>query len=244
MIDQGTTKGGENEKGGQDRATVRSVDRAFDLLGCFSAEQKTMTLTEAARAVDLPLSTVSRLLGTLEASHFVRRLADGRYMPGGRLLRIGVVALHGVELFDTSEEHLERLAKLTGESANFAIPTGDGKMLYIRQVQSQHTVRHDNWIGRSVPIKGTAIGAAIRGAVNERGYAHVSTTLEPDVTAIAAPVYGADGLAIAAISVTAPTYRVGDMFIERTGEWLVGEAREMSANLGASKQSAGDRLET
>jgi len=233
MEEQQNTKTAERDGGSQDRATVRSVERAFDLLGCFSAEHKTITLTEAARAVDLPLSTVSRLLATLEASQFVRRLADGRYMPGGRLLRIGVVALHGVELYDVSEEYLERLAKLTGESANLAIPGNDGQALYLRQVASRHSVRHDNWIGRSVPTEGTAIGDAINGKVNSRGFSVKHTTLEPDVTAVATPVFGADGLIIAALSVTSPSYRVDESFISRAGEWLVREARDMSSHLGA-----------
>ncbi|MGV1768349.1 IclR family transcriptional regulator [Rhizobium rhizogenes] len=244
MKDEENNKAAEGDKVGSDRATVRAVDRAFDLLGCFSAEQKTITLTEAARAVELPLSTVSRLLGTLEASQFVRRLPDGRYMPGGRLLRIGVVALHGVELYDSSQEYLERLAKLTGESANLAVPTEDNKGLYIRQVPSIHTVRHDNWIGRSIPMVGTAMGAALRGEVGKRGYALQSTTLEPDVTAIAAPIFGPDGQIVAAISVTAPSYRVNDTFIEWTGENLVREAREMSRNLGASEGLSKGRLKT
>lgn len=233
MDEQKKNQTAERDGGGQDRATVRSVERAFDLLGCFSAEHKTVTLTEAARAVDLPLSTVSRLFGTLEASQFVRRLADGRYMPGGRLLRIGVVALHGVELYDVSEEYLERLASLTGESANLAIPTSDGQVLYLRQVASRHSVRHDNWIGRSVPVEGTAIGDAITGKVNAEGFSLKLTTLEPDVTAVAAPVYGADGQIIAALSVTSPSYRVDETFISRAGEWLVREARDLSSHLGA-----------
>lgn len=222
------------EKDGPDRATVRAVDRAFGILGCFSAEQRTITLTEAARAVDLPLSTVSRLLATLDASQFVRRLADGRYMPGARLLRIGVVALHGVELFDSSEEYLERLAQETGESANLAVPTNDGSALYIRHVPTRHTVRHDNWIGRTIPLQGTAMGAALQGEVNEAGYALRSTTLEEDVTAIAAPVRGPDGMIVAAISITVPSYRVNEGFIAHAGTLLVREARSMSADIGGA----------
>ncbi|WP_197435786.1 IclR family transcriptional regulator [Agrobacterium vitis] len=236
MDDQKKGQVGERDGAGQDRATVRSVERAFDILGCFSAEHKTITLTEAARAVGLPLSTVSRLLGTLEASQFVRRLADGRYMPGGRLLRIGVVALHGVELYDVSEEYLERLASLTGESANLAIPANEGQVLYLRQVASRHSVRHDNWIGRSVPLEGTAIGDAVSGRVNAEGFSIKHATLEPDVTAVAAPVYGADGQIIAALSITSPSYRVDDTFIARAGEWLVKEARDLSSHLGAPAQ--------
>ena len=234
MARQDDERSTDRDKAPQDRATVRAVDRAFDLLSSFSAEQRTMTLTEAARAVDLPLSTVSRLLATLEASQFVRRLPDGRYMPGGKLLQIGVTALHGVELYDSSEPHLARLAELTGESANLAVPAGDDMALYLRQVPTRHSVRHANWIGRTVPIVGTAIGEALCGKVNKRGFAHRNATVEPDVTAVAAPVYGADGQIVAAISVTAPSYRVDDLIVARTGDRLVEEAAEMSAGLGAS----------
>lgn len=216
-----------------DRSTVRAVDRAFELLGCFDAEHKTLTLSEAARAVDLPVSTVSRLLGTLETNEFVRRLPDGRYMPGGRLLRIGVIALHSFDLYDPSAVHLERIAKATGETANLGIPVPGNQVLYLRQVLSQHPVHHGSWIGRAVPMADTAIGAAINGLVDQAGYATTRATLEPDVTALAAPVHGADGQIVAALSVTGPTYRMDELTVRRAGRTLVQEAREMSSHLGA-----------
>jgi DNA-binding transcriptional ArsR family regulator len=104
------------ESVGSDRATVSSVRRAFDILGCFRPEQNTIGLSEAARAVDLPLRTVSRLLATLEEAGLARRLANGRYGPGGNLLRIGVRALHVVDLYDLCEQPLKRLADATGET--------------------------------------------------------------------------------------------------------------------------------
>lgn len=230
----------ETEPRAQDRTTVRAVERAFDLLGCFNAEQKTLTLSEAARAVDLPVSTVSRLLGTLEGSDFVRRLSDGRYMPGGRLLRIGVAALHSVDLYDLSAPHLERLAKLTGESANLGIPVEGEQVLYLRQVLSQHSIRHGSWIGRTVPFEGTAIGAAITGRVGREGYSVTRATIEPDVTALGAPVHGADGRIVAALSVTGPSHRLDDEAVRRAGVWLAREARELSSHLGAPGSVLGD----
>jgi DNA-binding IclR family transcriptional regulator len=154
-------------------------------------------------------------------------------MPGGKLLRVGVVALHGVELYDVAGEYLERLAEFSGESANLAIPIGDEQVLYVRQIPSRHTVRHDNWIGKSVPVEGTAIGEAAIGRVGADGYAFRNTTLEPDVTAIAAPVIGPDGRIVASFSVTVPSYRVDHGFAKRVGARLVREAWNMSEQLGA-----------
>jgi len=59
--------------------SVRSVHRAFSLLALFSPEQPSLTLTELAEQSGLALSTVSRLLQTLEALQFARRLENGAW---------------------------------------------------------------------------------------------------------------------------------------------------------------------
>ena len=198
-----------------------------------------MTLSEAARAVSLPLSTVSRLLGTLEASDFVRRLSDGRYVPGGRLLRVGVLALHGLDLYDLSAPYLEQLADLTGETANLGVPTAGDQVVYIRQSLSKHSIRHAAWIGRSVPIQGTAIGAAISGRFGRNGVSLARVTLEPDVTALAAPIFGADDLIVGALSVTGPSYRMSDALIDRAKNALLQAVKALSFSLGASDAEPG-----
>ncbi|WP_245573063.1 IclR family transcriptional regulator [Lichenihabitans psoromatis] len=199
-----------------------------------------MTLSEAARAVSLPLSTVSRLLGTLESSDFVRRLSDGRYVPGGRLLKVGVLALHGLDLYDMSAPYLEQLADQTGETANLGIPTADDQVLYIRQSLSKHSIRHAAWIGRSVPIEGTAIGAAISGRFGRNGVSLARVTLEPDVTALAAPIFGADDLIVGALSVTGPSYRMDDALIDRAKIALLQAVHSLSLSLGASEAKPSD----
>ena len=62
-------------------ASTRTVDRALDLLAAVT-EQPRLSLTEAARATELPASTALRLLRSLEGSGFVARDDDGAYRPG------------------------------------------------------------------------------------------------------------------------------------------------------------------
>lgn len=237
MDDKKSQKNGGTGKATGERNTVRSVERAFDILGCFSNDQKTISLTEAAQKAGLPVSTVSRLLATLEATDFVRRLKDGRYMPGGRLLRIGVHALNGVELFDVSEEFLERLAEGTGEAANLAVPLNETNALYLRQVQTHKSVRHGNWVGLAVPLVNTAIGRAITGDVGPDGFVVSTNTIDQDVTAIAAPIRDASGEIVAAVNITAPSYRVDDAFVDMGSKLLVSEAQKLSELLGAPAQN-------
>ena len=216
-----------------ERSSVRAVQRALRLLECFSEGQPTLALSEYARMADLPVSTAYRLLATLETAGFVRRNANGAYSCGTRLLQIGLTALQNVSAYDVAEPHLQRLSEMTGESAYLGIPADESQIIYVRQSMSPKTVRHSAWLGRGVPYKGTAIGAAMAGKVGERGFVVTRRTIEPDVTAIAAPIHGREGSIIAAINVVGPSYRITDTDIDRFGTAVVDAARAISREIGA-----------
>ena len=125
--------------------------------------------------------------------------------------------------------------------AYLAIPADESQIIYVRQSMSPKTVRHAAWLGRGVPYKGTAIGAAMAGEVGERGFAFTRRTLEPDVTAIAAPIRGPRWLIVAAINVVGPTYRITDADIERFGTATVEAAHAISREIGAASPAPGAR---
>ena len=218
---------------GTERSPVRAVQRALRLLECFSEGQPNLALTECARKAGLPISTAYRLLASLENSGFVRRSAGGAYSCGTRLLQIGLTALQNVSAYDVAEPHLARLSEVTGESAYLGIPADESQIIYVRQCMSPKAVRHSAWLGRGVPYKGTAIGAAMSGKVGGRGFAVSRRTMEPDVTAIAAPIRERSGSIIAAINVVGPSYRITDADIDRFGAAVVDAAQAISHEIGA-----------
>jgi len=212
---------------------VRAVQRAFDLLALLGQQREAATLSELARSAALPVSTVARLLATLEQSSFVRRVATGGYAPGGRLLQIGLAAVRRSSIYDLSEPHLRRLSEQSGETANLAVRADAGHAIYLRQHVSSHSIHHASWLGRMLPVDKTAVGQALAGRVNSKGFVARSDTLERGVTAIAAPVRGPAGDIVAALSITGPSYRIDDADIDRYGALVVEEAQRASASLGA-----------
>ncbi|MDH3236888.1 MAG: helix-turn-helix domain-containing protein, partial [Alphaproteobacteria bacterium] len=194
------------------------------------------TLTEFAQKTGLATSTVQRLLNTMEASGVLRRLPGATYTFGNALLQIAVIALGSVELHRLVEPHLDRLSQQTGETANFAVHNEDGDVLYLRQALSDQSLRHAGWLGRAFPGKGTAIGAALTGQVDGDGVISSRDTLEPNVTAVAAPIYGpADSgttAVVGAINVTGPSFRIDDDTLSRYRALVAAEARELTASIG------------
>ncbi|MBV8218801.1 MAG: IclR family transcriptional regulator [Solirubrobacterales bacterium] len=211
---------------------TRTVERALTLLAAVAEEGG--TLSELARTAALSPSTASRLLATLAGQELVRRDEHGRYHPGTRLRQLAAVALRSDPVYELAGPHLVALARETGETANLAVAADGQRVVYLRQVASPKLVQTASWAGRTIPRRGTALGAALRGALGTGGYVARAGAVEPDVTSIAAPVYGADGEIAAALSVLAPNYRTSPGRIDFCGQAVARHASELSRSLGAS----------
>jgi len=216
-----------------ERSPVRAVSRAFELLARLAGEASSPSLSDLARGTGLPVSTVSRLLATLEQASFVRREQDGRYAPGARLLQLGLAALRKLSIYDLAEPHLRRLSEESGETANLAVPIDAQNAIYLRQVVSRHSIHHAGWLGRVLPIDRTAVGKALSGELGRAGFVARRDTLEAGVTAIAAPVSGPAGARVAALSITGPSFRISEADLARFGALVEAEARGLSEILGA-----------
>jgi DNA-binding IclR family transcriptional regulator len=207
---------------------VRGVDRGLSLLSAV-CEAGRISLTDAARATGIAVSTALRILRTLEAAGFVSRDAAAEYGPGPRMIQLGAMALSDQHLADLARPGMERLADATGESAYLAI-RGHGAALYLAIVEGAHSVRHVSWVGRTVPLAGSAVGAALRGEVPAGGFAVVRSGVEADITAIAAPIRLRERV-VAAVSLLIPAYRADQARVDGAGELLTAVTDELSAAL-------------
>ncbi|WP_407359083.1 IclR family transcriptional regulator [Microbacterium sp. LTA6] len=209
--------------------STRTVERALSLLAIV-CDRGSATLAEASRAVDLSPSTALRLLRTLEATGFVRRDDEATYRAGSRLMQLGAQALGHESLITICHDEMVGLEEATGESVYLSVEGHAASALYISIVEGSHSVRHTTWVGRTIPLDGSAAGLALRGQTPESGYVIVERGIERDVTAIAAPVMASDRI-IAALSILVPSYRVTPQSAEQCGLLLASAAHRLSAGL-------------
>lgn len=236
--------------------STRTVSRALDLLAAV-CEAGDLPLADAARRTDLSSSTALRLLRTLESSGFVRR-DDGVYRPGLRIVQLGAQALSAESLVSLATEPLRRLVAATGESCYLSVPHLQGTRsehgIYLAMEEGTHSVRHSSWVGRSVPLAGSAVGAALRGEAftegPQAGYVVVEDAVESDVTAIAAPVQvltsSGAGRIVAALSIVAPSYRMDAETTAAHGRLVAAEAGSIllpASELNSPESTATDTAE-
>lgn len=128
---------------------VQSIDRAFAVMESLAVSPA--GITELAGRVDLPKSTVARLVATLEQRGAVARTTDGRYRIGQGLVELAGGADASASLSSAVIPHLTNLVNVVGEAAGFSIPTGY-QVHYLAQVESPGAIQVRDYTGLQVPM--------------------------------------------------------------------------------------------
>ena len=226
---------------------TQAIDRAADLLVAVVESSRPLGVSELSERASLPKSTTSRLVGALERRGLVQRSGDRRVSPGPVLLRFAHRDA-GATIVELAAPMLRALAELSGETVNLGVPSPLG-VEHLAQEDSRHFVGGTNWVGRRVPYETTANGKVLRAfaadrpaggaAVRAQGYAVAIDELERGLAAIAAPVLGPDGVALAALSISAPTFRLPQRRIRELAPELVRQAAMLSGRLGHHDDTEG-----
>lgn len=141
--------------------SIRSVERALDVLMCFTKETPELTMTQISECVGINKSTVHRLLATLEGKRFVERDADtGIYRPGIRLLQLAFLTLEQNDLRRLAAPLLNKLCEQYLENVNLTV-LDDTDVVYLEVIESPQRVKLAAASGQRLPAFCTASGKAI-----------------------------------------------------------------------------------
>lgn len=218
---------------------TQAIDRAAQLLVRVVESSEPPSIGELSAGAGLPKSTTSRLVSALERQGLVQRLGErGRLRPGPVLLRYASRDASQT-LVELAAPSLRRLADASGETINLAVPGPDG-VEHLAQEDTAHYVGVTDWVGRRVPFELAAngkcfltfggAGHAQSAEIRANGYATSIDELEVGLTAMAAPVLGVNGAAIAALSISGPTTRLKQR-VDELAPLLQTEAATLSRRL-------------
>jgi DNA-binding IclR family transcriptional regulator len=243
-----------------------AVDRGADLLVRVLEAAEPVALSDLAIASGIPKSTASRLVSALERRGLVEQDGRrGRLRPGPAILRVAERSMLERNIVELARPSLDALAEASGETINLAVPARHG-VEHLAQVDSVHFLGTGQWLGRTVDYHCTAVGKVFmafgRATISSsplRSHAPATITdpkrlraelelvrrndwstaideLEPGLAAMAAPVRGARGDVVAALSITGPTLRMTPQRIFELEPILIDEALTLSRRLGYREQ--------
>lgn len=143
---------------GNGRKMIASVQKALDILNLFEGPRSELGNAEIARLVDLPAGTVSGLIYTLKAYHYLdQNPITRKYRLGLKLAERAAVLLDQLDLRKIAAPYLEKLREWCGESINLAIMDGQ-EVVYIERLFGKHALGIRSELGKRAPVHSTALG--------------------------------------------------------------------------------------
>ena len=190
---------------------VEAVDRALKVLECCDGRTQEITLAELSRQTEFYKSTILRLTVSLERFGYLVRGESGRFRLGPAAWRLGSCYRQGFDLSHVLRPELKALCEKTNETASFYIREGDNRICLYR-VEPSRSIRHSIVEGASMPLKKGASGKILSAFSGEptkqfaevkvRGYAISLGERDPEVAAVAVPLFSKSGRIVGALSVS------------------------------------------
>lgn len=238
------------------KLTVRAVERALDILLCFT-EAEDLNLTEISARVGLHKSTVHRLLASLEGKGFIiRDQASERYRLGFRIWELSANLTHSDDPALILLPEMERLRDQVGETVSLYVRDGMERVR-VQAVQSNQAIRRVAPIGARLPLyvgasskilvafaepaaqqellrdpewPATGDPAAFLRQLEEvkaLGYATSVEEREPGAAAVAVPIMGRGERLVAALAVSGPSNRLTPRQMKEIAPVLMEASRRM-----------------
>ena len=230
----------------EQKLTVRAVERALDVLLCFTEKQE-LGLTEISAMAGLHKSTVHRLLASLESKGFiVRDSKTEKYRLGIRIWELAASLDQSDNPAILLLPEMEKLRDAIGETVTLYIRDA------IRRV-AEIGARLPLYVGASSKVLLAFAGEEVRRSVmndprwpssvdrtsylqqleeiREKGYATSSEEREPGAAAVASPIIDRSGELAAALSVSGPSNRLTLELMREIAPQVMEAARVMGRML-------------
>ncbi len=137
---------------------IRSVERALQILNCFTFEQPNVSIDDIMKKTGLAKATAYRLLWTMERSGMISYdQLSGKYRLGYKALEYGGIVIHHLDIRREADPYLISLHERLGYSVILAVRQDD-TVQYLLRYDSNEGLQPTNYVGRRRVLHHGAFG--------------------------------------------------------------------------------------
>lgn len=138
-----------------------AADRVLSIFELLADHPAGQTNSDISRRLDIPKSSASYLLRTLEGRGYVRREREsGKYRLGLKALGLQRAALSGLEIREAALPALRALVERSALTTHLAV-LDRGQAVYVEKLDAPGFVKMDTWVGRRMYVHATSVGKAL-----------------------------------------------------------------------------------
>lgn len=133
----------------QNKSLLQSVQNGLLILKVFLKDKPVWGITDISRELQLPKSTVSRLVGDLISEGYLQKVGS-KYRLGLSVLSLAGVNMSNLEIHREAFEPLKLLVSKIDESAHISMLEGI-HLIYLLKVESKQRIRLLSHVGQHRP---------------------------------------------------------------------------------------------
>lgn len=140
---------------------IQSLAKGITVLDCFKSDLEEYGITDLSTLVDLPESTVQRIINTLEFKGYLfQNPSTRKYRLSLKMLKTQDSIKNMSLWIETIKKHTTYLQQQTEETVNIAIRDEDS-LVYLSKVESKHLLRPNFIVGARYPLYCTGLGKCL-----------------------------------------------------------------------------------
>ena len=244
---------------------MSSLLKAFDVLDCFQDDKQELGISDIAVLVGMPVSSVHRLIQSLEyEGMLIQNRENKKYSLGSKLMAMSVKCRTSRSFGRIASKYVDQLGQLTGETVNLSTCSGD-RIINVYHAESHFVLRPNFPLYTSYPAYKTGVGRvflswmgdpalkwiyennkddismtqeeflAMLHQARRDGYALDDQVFSAGLRCVAAPVFLTGSKPMFAISISAPLSRMDDALFARSRELVTVFAARISHDIQAAE---------
>jgi IclR family transcriptional regulator, KDG regulon repressor len=138
-----------------------SVDRLLDVLDLISKADNGINLTNISKELNIPKTTVFRLLEKLTSRGYVEYLEQTeKYTIGLETILLSMTALTKMDIVELSIPYLKEISSNTKETSFLGV-YNEGEIVYLYKSEGTQSILMNSQLGSRRPVHCTGLGKAI-----------------------------------------------------------------------------------
>lgn len=140
---------------------MKSFEKVARILALYTMDRPSLSISEIQEELDLPKSTIFRILNALEKADFIEKNQDThRYALGFNLFRLGSIVQNQMDFRSVAVPVMNRVVKETEETVELNIIDGLSRIC-VEKVDSPLDVRNFIRVGERKPLDKGASGKVL-----------------------------------------------------------------------------------
>ncbi len=158
----------DDQRQSREPGLISSLQNGLDVLDMFSRDHTVVTVGEIAKHLGLHKSSASRIAATLVALGYLRVAPKSTgFQLGGKLARLGSIAIIDTSLTTVAEPIMQALAEATGETCHLGVLEASDAVT-VALIDGSFSLRLHSWVGKRSAAHLTSMGKVLLAGLSVR----------------------------------------------------------------------------